>query len=99
MGLRYYVTGRNIRLNKLNDRRIQAQSRCGQTLVEYGLILAFISVVAIAALMAMGGQTSTTFGTVTSQLNVASGGGTASSGSGSGSGSGSSSSRSSRTTN
>lgn len=40
----------------------------GQALAEYGLILALIAVVAIAALTALGGGISTTLGSITSQL-------------------------------
>ncbi len=42
--------------------------RKGQTLVEYALILAFIAVVAIGVLYALGGQVTQIFSTVTSQL-------------------------------
>jgi Flp pilus assembly pilin Flp len=48
------------------------KSKKGQTLVEYALILAFISVVAISVLIALGQQVKTVFSTVTSQLSVAS---------------------------
>jgi Flp pilus assembly pilin Flp len=44
----------------------------GQTLVEYALILAFISVVAISVLIALGKQVKSVFTTITSQLAVAS---------------------------
>jgi Flp pilus assembly pilin Flp len=47
------------------------KSKKGQTLVEYALILAFISVVAIAVLLSMGGQIQGLFSTITSQLAVA----------------------------
>ncbi len=40
----------------------------GQTLVEYALILAFISVVAISVLMRLGNEVKTVFSTITSQL-------------------------------
>ena len=43
----------------------------GQTLVEYALILAFISVVAISVLIALGNQIKSTFTTITSQLVIA----------------------------
>jgi Flp pilus assembly pilin Flp len=71
-------------------RRVQkrARSRRGQTLVEYALILCFISVVAIASLLSMGTQVKGAFSTVTSQLATASTAGAASGGSG-GSGGGS----------
>ncbi|MCE0497109.1 MAG: Flp family type IVb pilin [Methylacidiphilales bacterium] len=47
------------------------KSKKGQTLVEYALILAFISVVAIAVLIALGGQIQSVFTTITSQLQAA----------------------------
>ena len=43
----------------------------GQTLVEYALILAFISVVAISVLLRLGEQVKTIFTTITSQLAYA----------------------------
>jgi Flp pilus assembly pilin Flp len=46
-------------------------SRRGQTLVEYALILAFIAVVAIGVLMAMGGSIKTTFANTNVQLSNA----------------------------
>lgn len=48
------------------------KSRKGQTLVEYALILAFISVVAIAVLIALGSQIKGVFTTITSQIAIAS---------------------------
>jgi Flp pilus assembly pilin Flp len=48
------------------------KSKKGQTLVEYALILAFISVVAISVLITLGGQIKSVFTTITSQLSVAS---------------------------
>jgi Flp pilus assembly pilin Flp len=47
------------------------KSKKGQTLVEYALILAFISVVAISVLIALGGKVSSVFSTISSQLSVA----------------------------
>jgi Flp pilus assembly pilin Flp len=44
------------------------RSRKGQTLVEYALILAFISVVAISVLLRLGAQVRGIFTTMTSQL-------------------------------
>jgi Flp pilus assembly pilin Flp len=44
------------------------KSKKGQTLVEYALILAFISVVAIA----LGGKVTSVFSTITSQMSQAS---------------------------
>ena len=46
------------------------KSKKGQTLVEYALILAFISVVAISVLIALGNQVKGVFTTITSQLAV-----------------------------
>ena len=46
-------------------------SKKGQTLVEYALILAFISVVAISVLIVLGGRVKGVFSTITSQLAVA----------------------------
>jgi Flp pilus assembly pilin Flp len=47
------------------------KSKKGQTLVEYALILAFISVVAISVLIALGNQVTKVFSTITSQLAYA----------------------------
>jgi len=49
------------------------KSKKGQTLVEYALILAFISVVAISVLIALGGQVRSVYSTITSQLTYAAG--------------------------
>ena len=46
------------------------KSKKGQTLVEYALILAFISVVAISVLIALGNQVKGVFTTITSQLAI-----------------------------
>jgi len=43
----------------------------GQTLVEYALILAFISVVAISVLIRLGNEVKDIFTTITSQLSIA----------------------------
>ena len=51
--------------------RIQKNSKRGQTLVEYALILAFISVVAISVLIRLGDEVKTIFTTITSQLAIA----------------------------
>jgi Flp pilus assembly pilin Flp len=50
----------------------RVKSKKGQTLVEYALILAFISVVAISVLITLGNQVKSVFTTITSQLAVAS---------------------------
>ena len=47
------------------------KSRKGQTLVEYALILAFISVVAISVLVTLGTQVSAVFTAITNQLSYA----------------------------
>jgi len=47
------------------------QSQSGQTLVEYALILAFVSVVAISVLIRLGNEVKLVFTTITSQLSVA----------------------------
>jgi Flp pilus assembly pilin Flp len=63
-------------INKIITRAKSAlrrmKSKKGQTLVEYALILAFISVVAISVLIALGNQVKSVFTTITSQLAVAS---------------------------
>jgi Flp pilus assembly pilin Flp len=50
-------------------------SKRGQTLVEYAIILALISVVAISVLMALGTQVKGVFTTVSSQIAIAGSGG------------------------
>jgi Flp pilus assembly pilin Flp len=45
--------------------------RSGQTLVEYALILAFISIVAIAVLKVLGSKVSSVFSKVNQQLDSA----------------------------
>jgi Flp pilus assembly pilin Flp len=47
------------------------KSKKGQTLVEYALILAFISIVAISVLIALGFQIQGVFTTISSQLAAA----------------------------
>jgi Flp pilus assembly pilin Flp len=49
----------------------QKQNKKGQTLVEYALILAFISVVAISVLIRLGDEIKVIFTTITSQLAIA----------------------------
>jgi len=53
-----------LKLRRNKDRR-------GQTLVEYALILAFVSVVAISVLLRLGEEIKTVFTTITSQLSIA----------------------------
>jgi len=47
------------------------KNKKGQTLVEYALILAFVSVVAISVLVRLGDEIKTVFSTITSQLAIA----------------------------
>jgi Flp pilus assembly pilin Flp len=47
------------------------KSKGGQTLVEYALILAFISVVAISVLINLGSTIRSTFSKINSQLQIA----------------------------
>ena len=49
----------------------QAKTRQGQTLVEYALILAFISVVAISVLSSLGAQIKGTYTKISSALSSA----------------------------
>lgn len=58
-------------LNKI-QKMLKTSSKKGQTLVEYGLILALVAVVLIAALTLMKNSISNTFSKVTSELNSAS---------------------------
>lgn len=57
-------------MNKKKASGRKRQKR-GQTLVEYALILAFISVVAISVLIRLGNEVKLIFTTITSQLVVA----------------------------
>ncbi|PTY01949.1 Flp family type IVb pilin [Verrucomicrobia bacterium LW23] len=52
-------------------RRERQSSRRGQTLVEYALILAFISVVAILVLQQLGGEVTKVFETIRGKLQEA----------------------------
>jgi Flp pilus assembly pilin Flp len=61
--------------NSLRTKLIQQRFSRGQTLVEYALILAFISVVAIASLLSMGGQVSSVYTTINRQLVTSTEGG------------------------
>ena len=47
------------------------QNKSGQTLVEYALILAFISVVAIVVLQALGTKVTQVFATINTKLDAA----------------------------
>jgi Flp pilus assembly pilin Flp len=55
----------------LKSRPRQNRNKKGQTLVEYALILAFISVVAISVLIRLGNEVKVIFTTITSQLAIA----------------------------
>ena len=63
------MTNKIITSAKVALRRLK--SRKGQTLVEYALILAFISVVAISILIALGAQVKGTFTAISSQIAIA----------------------------
>jgi len=80
------MTTKNILRNGITLQRVR--NKRGQTLVEYALILAFISVVGISTLIATGTQIKGTFTTIDSQLASAGNGGAAPATGGSGSGSG-----------
>lgn len=51
------------------------RDEAGATAIEYGLIAALIAVAAIGAMTSLGGQLSTTFSTVSSNLEKANTGG------------------------
>ena len=50
---------------------LRNKNKKGQTLVEYALILAFISVVAISVLIRLGNEVKSIFTTITSQIAIA----------------------------
>jgi Flp pilus assembly pilin Flp len=50
---------------------IPARTKRGQTLAEYALVIALISVVAISALATMSGQVTSTYTTIDRQLSTA----------------------------
>ena len=58
-------------MKKKNIFQLQRKNKKGQTLVEYALILAFVSVVAISVLIRLGNEVKLVFTTITSQLAVA----------------------------
>ena len=58
---------------QLVNRLAILKSKKGQTLVEYGLILALVAIVVIAILTLMGNQLQTIFGKITATLSRASG--------------------------
>ena len=49
--------------------KLRNRKEVGQSLVEYGLILALVSVVAITILTALGGQINSTVNTINTVLN------------------------------
>jgi pilus assembly protein Flp/PilA len=57
----------------MNKSRLSVLRRRGQTLVEYALILAIISVVAIGVLITMGGQVKGIYSNIDSSLVSAQG--------------------------
>ena len=57
-------------MNKQTNKIMQKKSK-GQSLVEYGLILALVSVVAITVLQTMGGQIKQTINNITGNLEQA----------------------------
>jgi Flp pilus assembly pilin Flp len=56
---------------KFKNRSHSSRSRKGQTLVEYALIIAFLSVVAISVLLNLGRTITAVFSKVNSQLAAA----------------------------
>lgn len=56
----------------MNNRKqfLARKRKKGQTLVEYALILAFVSVVAISVLIRLGDEVKSVFTTITSQLAI-----------------------------
>jgi Flp pilus assembly pilin Flp len=58
-------------INNVKFTPLRLKGKKGQTLVEYALILALISVVAIAVLVAMGNQIKAVFTTISSQIAIA----------------------------
>jgi Flp pilus assembly pilin Flp len=71
--MRYHM----IDTHRLSGSPIQRSlgNRRGQTLVEYALVLALISVVAISVLVSMGGQVKGVYTTVSQQIAIAGNGG------------------------
>lgn len=70
------ITDFVMKLNAIRKRTVirrmqRLKRKKGQTLVEYALILAFVSVVAIAVLIDLGKQVKSVFTTISSQLAYA----------------------------
>jgi Flp pilus assembly pilin Flp len=67
-----------LNLSSLQSRARKLRTKRGQTLVEYSLVLGFISVVAIGVLIATASKVKTVFTTINSQLSTAKTGGSGS---------------------
>ncbi|MEZ0298416.1 MAG: Flp family type IVb pilin [Candidatus Methylacidiphilales bacterium] len=61
-------------ISKVKSLVLSRKGKSGQTLVEYALILAFISVVAIAVLRQLGTTVTSVFTKITTNLQEATGG-------------------------
>ncbi|MEZ0298417.1 MAG: Flp family type IVb pilin [Candidatus Methylacidiphilales bacterium] len=61
-------------ISKVKSLVLSRKGKSGQTLVEYALILAFISVVAIAVLRQLGTTVTSVFTKITTNLQQATGG-------------------------
>jgi pilus assembly protein Flp/PilA len=57
--------------SKMMSKLTQLKSKKGQTLVEYGLILALVAIVVIAILTMLGTQLQSIFGRITATLSSA----------------------------
>ena len=68
--VREITTNKKLAMRKQRTLR-RSKGKKGQTLVEYALILAFVSVVAISVLINLGKQVKSVFSTISSQLSVA----------------------------
>ena len=68
---RFKVKPRMPSASKRTPMRCLLRNKSGQTLVEYALILAFISVVAIVVLQALGSKVTSVFSTINTKLSTA----------------------------
>ena len=59
-------------MNKINNIRRFLKDTAGATMIEYAILAALVSVVAIAAITTVGSSVNTTFGTVGTKLQGAS---------------------------
>jgi Flp pilus assembly pilin Flp len=67
-----HMKNKLVKVAQVTLKRLERNKRKkGQTLVEYALILAFISVVAISVLINLGKQVKSVFSTISSQLAYA----------------------------